>query len=148
MRLAAAVTAQGFSMTLRQSRVAIGVAIGGFVLASVAFGSAARAESLRCKDRVISLGFTMYDVSALCGPADEMAQRSEVRIVRRQVPVPCGRRWCSTVVEEAAEVPVEEWVYDFGKQRFLQYLTFEGGRLIRIKTGEYGHKEDVSDVSR
>jgi hypothetical protein len=49
--------------------------------------------------------------------------------------------WCSTVVEDSIEVPIEEWTYDFGKQRFLQYLTFEAGHLIRIRAGGYGYKD-------
>jgi hypothetical protein len=44
------------------------------------------------------------------------------------------------VVDHAIEVTVEEWVYDFGPRRFMQYLTFEGGQLVAVRSGSYGHK--------
>jgi hypothetical protein len=44
------------------------------------------------------------------------------------------------MVERAVEVAIEEWVYDFGTRRFLQHLTFEQGRLVRVESGERGHK--------
>ena len=58
--------------------------------------------------------------------------------------MPCadGRRaWCSALVEDTVEVPIEEWIYDFGPRRFLQHLLFEQGRLVHVETGERGHKD-------
>jgi hypothetical protein len=58
--------------------------------------------------------------------------------------VPCAPQspaWCTTQVEDSIDVPVEEWTYDFGPQRFIQFLTFEDGRLVRVQSGDYGHKE-------
>jgi hypothetical protein len=118
-------------------------AVCGLAAASVWLGGKASAEVLSCKDRLVKLGSSQYDVTALCGPPDGMQQRTELRPVRRQVRVPCAAGLCTTVIEDAIEVPVEEWVYDFGTQRFLQYLTFEGGTLIRVKAGGYGHKEQT-----
>lgn len=111
--------------------------------ASLKWSAHASAEQLSCKDRLVKLGSSQYDVSALCGPPDGMQQRSEMRPVRRQVRVPCAAGMCLTVIDDAVQVLVEEWVYDFGTQRFLQYLTFEGGTLIRVKAGGYGHKEQI-----
>lgn len=34
------------------------------------------------------------------------------------------------------EIPVERWTYRFGPGRFMQILTFKGGRLVRIETGD------------
>ena len=36
-------------------------------------------------------------------------------------------------------VTVEEWEYNLGPGRFIRYLTFESGRLIKINTGDYGY---------
>jgi len=36
-------------------------------------------------------------------------------------------------------VTVEEWEYNLGPGRFIRYLTFENGRLIKITTGDYGY---------
>jgi hypothetical protein len=107
------------------------------------FGGQASAEVLSCQDRLVQPGSSMYDVRSLCGPPDQVDQRSEFRTVRRPIRVPCGAGWCSTFIEDSVEVTLEEWTYDFGKQRFLQYLTFENGRLIRIKAGGYGHKDQT-----
>jgi hypothetical protein len=54
--------------------------------------------------------------------------------------VPCQAGLCSSYVNESVTVQVEEWTYDFGKQRFIQFLTFEAGKVIRIRSGGYGHK--------
>jgi hypothetical protein len=44
------------------------------------------------------------------------------------------------VVEDYVVVVVDEWIYDFGPRRFLQYLTFEGGQLVAVRSGPYGNK--------
>ena len=36
-------------------------------------------------------------------------------------------------------VQVEEWTYNFGPTKFIQYLFFENDRLIRIDHGEKGY---------
>jgi len=36
-------------------------------------------------------------------------------------------------------VTVEEWEYNLGPTRFIRYLQFENGRLIRIIDGDYGY---------
>jgi hypothetical protein len=97
-------------------------------------------EGLSCKDRIVNIGDGQYRVRSLCGPPDDIQQHIEQRPVRRPIRIPCGARWCTTYIEDIADVPVEEWTYDFGPQRFLQYLTFETGRLVRVRAGEYGHK--------
>lgn len=33
----------------------------------------------------------------------------------------------------------EVWTYDFGRQSFVRFLEFEGGRIMRIRTGSYGY---------
>jgi len=35
-------------------------------------------------------------------------------------------------------VTIDEWTYDFGPRRFMQWLHFENGRLILIKDLGYG----------
>ena len=36
-------------------------------------------------------------------------------------------------------VQIEEWVYNFGPQRFMQLLRFEDGRLKQIQDLASGH---------
>lgn len=45
-----------------------------------------------------------------------------------------------TLVAELQEVLVEEWVYDFGRNRFLRFLRFENGRLVAVLDGRKGAK--------
>lgn len=114
------------------------------ILSLLALGvsSSARADgSFRCKTRLVTPGAAAYEVKSLCGTPDDMQARSEVRTIRRAVSVPCAVGVCSTFVEDTITVNVEEWVYDFGPQRFIQFLTFEQGKLVQIKSGSYGKKE-------
>jgi hypothetical protein len=37
------------------------------------------------------------------------------------------------------EVAVEEWTYNNGPNEFIRILRFENGKLVEIKTGDYGH---------
>lgn len=104
----------------------------------------ASADSLRCKNRLVSIGDGTHDVRSLCGLPDATQQRIEKRSVMRQVRVPCaqpGPSYCIAAVQDTIEVTVEVWTYDFGPQRFLQYLTFEQGTLIRMQSGDYGYKQ-------
>lgn len=96
--------------------------------------------SMRCKTRLVSAGAAAYEVRSVCGTPDDMQTRTEVRTVRRAVSVPCAQGVCSSFVEDSYSVNVEEWIYDFGPQRFLQFLTFEQGKLIQIRSGGYGKK--------
>jgi hypothetical protein len=96
--------------------------------------------SFRCKTRIVSPGVAPYLVRSLCGTPDDMQSRTETRTVRRQVAVPCAQGYCSTFVEDTITVNVEEWTYDFGPQRFIQFLTFEQGKLVFIRSGPYGTK--------
>lgn len=113
------------------------------VLCGLAGVSTALADdSLRCKNKLVSLGNSPYDVQALCGPPDFARQRVERRAVRNQVRANCGPNdlRCSSTVIDSIEVPIDEWTYDFGSNRLVQYLTFEAGKLIAVRTGNYGHK--------
>jgi hypothetical protein len=97
---------------------------------------------MRCQNKIVDPGDTAYEVKALCGPPDDIQQRTEERRVVRAVDRPCfsqtGR--CAAMEEVTVNVVVDVWTYDFGPQRFIQYLIFEGGRLRHIYSGDYGYK--------
>ncbi len=103
----------------------------------------ALADGLRCGNRVVSSGDTLYQVRSTCGEPDDARHRIEYRTVR--APGACveeqGRRRCEVDSERTIEVVIDEWVYDFGKDRFLEFLCFEQGKLVRVTEGSYGHKE-------
>ena len=70
-------------------------------------------SGLRCGKSLVRIGYTKYSVSKRCGKpaAKEIISRS----TDKNTPIK------------------EQWIYDFGQQKFLRILTFEGGKLIRIE---------------
>lgn len=101
------------------------------------------AAVLRCKNRLVQEGDSQYEVKSVCGAPDDVQQRTESRRAQRAVQRPCahGTGSCVVVVDHYIEVVVDEWVYDFGSNRFMQYLTFEGGQLVAVRSGSYGYKQ-------
>ena len=68
-------------------------------------------SSMQCGDAIIDMEASMYEVKDKCGqPTDE------VRLGLGAV----------------------QWVYDFGPDRLIYYLTFQGTELSRIQTGDQG----------
>jgi hypothetical protein len=110
-------------------------------ISAVSLGGQARANGLRCENRWIGIGDSLYEVRSLCGTPDAVAQRVEHRTLKRVVAVPCprGPARCTVVVQDTIEVAIDEWTYDFGPQRFVQYLLFESGKLVAVESGGYGH---------
>jgi hypothetical protein len=113
--------------------------IGGLLLTA----EDASANGMRCENKLVQPGDSQYEVRSLCGPPDDMQQRTEQRRVTRAVQRPCpnGNGYCTVIVEDLVDVVIDEWTYDFGPQRFLQYLTFEAGKLVHVRSGAYGHKQ-------
>ncbi|HET9931242.1 MAG TPA: DUF2845 domain-containing protein [Polyangiaceae bacterium] len=107
-------------------------------------GESARADGMQCGDSLVTTGDSLYQVRSTCGDPDAAYHRVEYRTVRHRVAAPCvhenGRVRCETVIEQTVEVHIDEWTYDFGKDRFIEYLTFEQGQLVRVNEGSYGHK--------
>ena len=68
-------------------------------------------ESMRCGSGLVVPGDSKYDVLRKCGEPDYIE-----------------------VVSSAIERRTEEWYYDAGAASFPQVLTFEGYRLLYIKT--------------
>ncbi len=113
-------------------------------VAALITSASARADTLSCEGRIVATGDTRYDVKSVCGEPDDAVQRVEYRTLRGRVSGPCarsdGKIICSQTREQVIEVVIEEWTYDFGRNRFVEYLTFEQGRLLSIRTGSYGRK--------
>jgi Protein of unknown function (DUF2845) len=103
----------------------------------------AAAEGMRCGNRLVSKGDTTYVVRSRCGEPNDATRRVETRTERRRVRVPCGRGdvRCDRVQEVTIDVVIDEWVYDFGPQQFVRYVTFLDGRLYKVDTGSYGNSD-------
>jgi hypothetical protein len=103
--------------------------------------SAATASDFSCGSKIITIRDHKYDVLRKCGEPSHVEVLEEVRIKRDlrfrllETEMALDRRplWVNELVT------VEEWEYNFGSNRFIRYLRFENGRLIRITEGDYGY---------
>jgi hypothetical protein len=82
-------------------------------------------------------------VRNVCGEPAATDRRVVTRTERRRVSAPCfkgpdGVVRCDRVEEYTVDVVIDEWTYDFGPRRFVHYVTFENGKLVKISTGGYG----------
>ena len=121
-----------------------GIVAGSALACALFLGGAARADGMQCGDNLVTSGDSLYQVRSICGDPDAAYHRIEYRTLRHRVAAPCvrdnGKVRCETIVEQTVEVHIDEWTYDFGKDRFIEYLTFEQGQLVRVTEGSYGHK--------
>lgn len=115
-----------------------------FALGALAVAGDARAESMSCNNRLVSTGDSLYKVRSLCGEPDAAERRVELRTVKHRVRHSCDDDKdvvCEHVVERTIEVVVDDWTYDFGRNRFIRYVTFEQGSLKSVRVGSYGYKD-------
>jgi hypothetical protein len=88
----------------------------------------AASNTLRCGNRLVSVGDNKAEVLIKCGsPAwkDDWTDQ----IITNPNSVDASR----------LSIDRERWVYDFGHNSFLRFLLFENGRLVNIATGDYGY---------
>ena len=105
--------------------------------------SSAGTDGMRCGQRLVTTGDSTYQVRSLCGEPAATDRRVEQRVERRRVRGPCfkdqeGKLRCERDEAVAIDVVIDDWTYDFGPRRFVHYLTFENGKLVRVATGGYG----------
>jgi len=107
-----------------------------------AVASEAQADGMRCGQRLVSRGDSLYRVRSVCGEPNDAQRRVVTQTERRRVSAPCGdgrsETRCARNEEFSRDVVVDEWIYDLGVQRFVRYLTFVDGRLATVATGGYG----------
>ena len=88
----------------------------------------AAAQSLRCKNDLVSVGDSRASVVLKCGEPvvkDAFCRPGEtprVETAGRPVVIPCEN--------------VDEWTYNPGVGQFMTTLRFEGGRLVAITYGD------------
>src|SRR5947209_3838737 len=108
-------------------------------IATALAGASSQAEGLRCGDKLASTGSSRYEVHATCGDPDDAQHSVETRVVERRVVVPCPvgsqRGLCEIVVADTIEVDVDRWSYDFGSNRFIEFVRFEQGVLVHVTDG-------------
>ena len=98
-------------------------------------------NDLRCSNRIVSIGATPSEVTDKCGEPAHVEQWEEQvdGFVTQWFDYETGRY---QDLPRRIETPVrmERWTYDFGANRFIRYLTFQNGWLIKIETGDKGNR--------
>jgi hypothetical protein len=90
------------------------------------------AEALYCGKRLVLVGASRAEVLDKCGEPEVRDHWVEYRSVLQPLSF-------SPLQEEMYfPVRIEEWVYNFGAQRFRQQFRFEDGRLHDIEARGYG----------
>lgn len=97
---------------------------------------------LRCDGRIVELGDRSSQVARICGEPDHIDHRQEERFGEYYYYLRRNSR-----SKDPGHLPffkkeivdIEEWTYNFGPTKFIQYLFFENGRLMRIDQGEKGY---------
>lgn len=92
------------------------------------------AQAIRCGVYVVTEGDHAYSVLQKCGEPQYREERIEYREVRFR----SGN--LGTGMEQAQLVPiqVQEWLYNFGPNMFMQLIRLENGRVVEIKALEKG----------
>lgn len=93
----------------------------GAALLLVLLASPVQAQSLRCGNRLVTHGDRMFEVRMLCGEPD-------IKVLIQ-----------SALSANFEVLPYEEeWQYNFGPQKLMQYLRFRNNRLIGVFSGSHG----------
>ena len=111
------------------------------VLAALAgsYGTANADGSLRCGTKLISIGSRLDEVLDTCGEPDQRDRWEEHprSDIYRIFDYETERYHLPGLIH--GPLHMERWTYDLGSNRFIRYLEFENGILIRIRTGDKGH---------
>ena len=86
------------------------------------------ASAFYCKNKLVQEGLTKGEVRSLCGEPAFEDRRDEDRVEKPD----------NGNEDIVIRVTVDEWMYNFGPDKFIQVLIFEKGRLQKIIAGEYG----------
>ena len=90
------------------------------------------ALAFRCGRQLVHEGDHKTDVLDKCGEPYWMDERIAVRGSRFRHP------FGALEISDYEEVLIEEWTYNFGRRKFKQFLQFENGVLMNIKSLGYG----------
>ena len=121
------------------------LAIGCLILSialPVEAGTDSPTSDLRCDQYIILRGARQSEVLRKCGEPSYVETWEKESIQRdfyKNNPVLPGEQLFQGLPFSNEHIRVEEWEYNFGPTRFLYYLRFENGRLIRITVGDYGY---------
>jgi hypothetical protein len=95
-------------------------------------------RSIRCDGRLVSIGASATEVKETCGSPDNTEQWEEGRAsaVSQLFDYESERYLAPRLI--LGPIKMERWTYNLGSNKFIRYLEFQNGKLIRIKTGDKG----------
>ena len=123
---------------IRSVSLALGMLVTLLTVTTSAFG-------LRCGVHLISEGDPMDKVLAQCGEPSYVQTWEEERVMREffEERDPRYRYRREFTYREPIlvkiEVKIEEWTYNHGPHRFVDYVRFENGLVTEIFSGDYGY---------
>ena len=93
---------------------------------------------LRCQGRLVSIGDTKEEVLDKCGKPDKRDQLEEDQnsTISQIYDYKTERYMAPKVIKQP--IQMERWTYNMGPNKFIRYLYFQNGELIKIETGERG----------
>lgn len=100
-------------------------------------GGVEASESMKCGNRLVSIGDNKAEVFIRCGAPVWQDDWVDALVEHREG---LGERYVTT--------ERERWIYNFGANSFLRFLSFENGRLVEIATGERGYDERMTQGGR
>lgn len=103
--------------------------------ALLAFAADARADALRCGNRVISHGDHVSKVLRYCGEPVTV----ESRVVQRSVVAFGSLLYLGHRLVE--DVVIEEWTYNFGPRKLMRQVRLENGIVKDVRELGYGFRE-------
>lgn len=94
--------------------------------------------ALRCGTDLVTKGDSRYDVLSKCGSPLLKEQWQELNTIER------SDVHHSRIVTQA--LTIEEWTYNLGPAKFIQYLKFVDGKLVDITSGRRGFSGYISET--
>lgn len=91
---------------------------------------------LRCQGRLVSIGDTKAEVLDKCDHPDKRDQWEEGH--NRTISQIYDYKTERYIAPKRIEQPIrmERWTYNMGANKFIRYLYFQNGELIKIETGK------------
>lgn len=103
------------------------------------------AFALSCGNRIVDIGDRKIEVFQKCGEPtfiEKWKTESTTLIEKKTRKSSKDRLTSQESTQETKTEYIEEWTYNFGPNRFIQFLTFTNDRLTAIEAGSYGFKGD------
>jgi hypothetical protein len=97
----------------------------------------ASAQAMECGNKLITAGDSLAKVATLCGNPTQVDRTS---IVQSASGTFVNGQWVQSGGAQI-EIPVEVWLYNLGPDKLMRQIRFEGGRVVKIETLDYGYIE-------